>query len=121
MYYCNAIRLIMQCNMVEVIEIYGIRKHSYSDVPGPFTYTIPNSAYAMESFDVTALYTKVSNDSALQATHELLVQHQEAVHMYGLPTEQFMVLLKVCSNSSLDGPGNILLKFEGWQWRRTGA
>ncbi|KAJ1347706.1 hypothetical protein KIN20_002838 [Parelaphostrongylus tenuis] len=36
----------------------------------------PNNAYVMESFDVTALYTNVPNDSALQATHELLIQHQ---------------------------------------------
>ncbi|KAJ1369589.1 hypothetical protein KIN20_031078 [Parelaphostrongylus tenuis] len=42
----------------------------------------PNDVYVMESFDVTALYT-VSNDSALQDTHELLIQHQEAVNMYG--------------------------------------
>ena len=34
----------------------------------------PNSAYVMESFDVTALYTNVSNDSAMQAIFELLTQ-----------------------------------------------
>ncbi|KAJ1370586.1 hypothetical protein KIN20_032346 [Parelaphostrongylus tenuis] len=54
----------------------------------------PNNAYVMESFDVTALYTNVSNDSALQATHELLIQHLGAVNMYGLSIEQFMVLQK---------------------------
>ncbi|KAJ1349289.1 hypothetical protein KIN20_004781 [Parelaphostrongylus tenuis] len=51
----------------------------------------PNNAYVMESFDVTALNTNVSNDSALQVTHELLIQHQGAVNMYGLSIEQFMV------------------------------
>ncbi|KAJ1365837.1 hypothetical protein KIN20_026279 [Parelaphostrongylus tenuis] len=49
----------------------------------------------MESFEVTDLYTYVSNDSTLQGTHELQIQHQEAVNMYGLSTVQYMVLLKV--------------------------
>ena len=44
----------------------------------------PNNAYVMESFDVTAHYTNVSNDSAIQAISELLVQHQGEINMYGL-------------------------------------
>ncbi|KAJ1354034.1 hypothetical protein KIN20_010834 [Parelaphostrongylus tenuis] len=37
------------------------------------------NTYVIETFDATALYTNVSNDSALQATHELLIQHQGAM------------------------------------------
>ncbi|KAJ1350546.1 hypothetical protein KIN20_006354 [Parelaphostrongylus tenuis] len=44
----------------------------------------PNSAYVIESFDVIALYTNVSNDSAFQAAHELLIQHQAAQMVYKL-------------------------------------
>ncbi|VDM55386.1 unnamed protein product [Angiostrongylus costaricensis] len=44
---------------------------------------LPKSAYVMESFDVTALYTNVSNDSAIQAIRKLLEQHKGAVNMYG--------------------------------------
>ncbi|KAJ1366595.1 hypothetical protein KIN20_027287 [Parelaphostrongylus tenuis] len=33
-----------------------------------------NNVYEMESFDLIALFTNVSNDSALQGTHELLIQ-----------------------------------------------
>ncbi|KAJ1368966.1 hypothetical protein KIN20_030332 [Parelaphostrongylus tenuis] len=42
----------------------------------------PNNAYVMESCDVTVLFASVSIDSALQATNELLVQHQEAVNIW---------------------------------------
>ncbi|KAJ1362489.1 hypothetical protein KIN20_022056 [Parelaphostrongylus tenuis] len=49
----------------------------------------PNNTYVMESFDVTALYTNVSNDSALQATHELLI---------GLDASNQMVQLDCGSN-----------------------
>ncbi|KAJ1369592.1 hypothetical protein KIN20_031081 [Parelaphostrongylus tenuis] len=62
-----------------------------SDAPDRLRNANANDVYVMESFDVTALYT-VSNDSALQDTHELLIQHQEAVNMYGLSIEQYMVL-----------------------------
>ncbi|VDM58236.1 unnamed protein product [Angiostrongylus costaricensis] len=41
----------------------------------------PNSAYVVESFDVTALYTNVSNDSAIQAINELLIQHEGAIRL----------------------------------------
>uniref|UniRef100_A0A0K0CZ23 Reverse transcriptase domain-containing protein n=1 Tax=Angiostrongylus cantonensis TaxID=6313 RepID=A0A0K0CZ23_ANGCA len=42
----------------------------------------PNNAYVMESFDVTALYTNVSNDSAMQAIRELFIQHEGAINIW---------------------------------------
>ncbi|VDO96486.1 unnamed protein product [Heligmosomoides polygyrus] len=42
----------------------------------------------MESFDVTALYTNVSNDSAMEAVFELLNQHAGAINMYGFSINQ---------------------------------
>uniref|UniRef100_A0A0K0D9F9 Reverse transcriptase domain-containing protein n=1 Tax=Angiostrongylus cantonensis TaxID=6313 RepID=A0A0K0D9F9_ANGCA len=60
----------------------------------------PNNAYVMESFDVSALYTNVSNDSAMEAIHELLVEHKRGIHMHGLSIQQLMVLLKGCLNCS---------------------
>ncbi|VDM63512.1 unnamed protein product [Angiostrongylus costaricensis] len=42
----------------------------------------PNSACVMESFDVTALYTNVSNDSAMQAIFELLTQHEREINIW---------------------------------------
>ncbi|VDM59389.1 unnamed protein product [Angiostrongylus costaricensis] len=41
----------------------------------------------MESFDVTALYTNVSNDSAMQAICELLMQYEGEINMYGFKIE----------------------------------
>ncbi|KAJ1356188.1 hypothetical protein KIN20_013856 [Parelaphostrongylus tenuis] len=38
----------------------------------------PSNAYVIESFDVAAFCTYVSNDSSVQATHELMIQHQGA-------------------------------------------
>uniref|UniRef100_A0A0K0DGD5 ubiquitinyl hydrolase 1 n=1 Tax=Angiostrongylus cantonensis TaxID=6313 RepID=A0A0K0DGD5_ANGCA len=61
----------------------------------------PNNAYVMESFDVTALYTNVSNDSAMQAIRELLIQHEGAINMYGFSIQQLMTLLKECLNCSI--------------------
>ncbi|VDM64827.1 unnamed protein product [Angiostrongylus costaricensis] len=61
----------------------------------------PSSAYVMESFDVTALYTKVSNDSAMQAIFELLIQHEGEAGMYGFKIEQLMALLKECLRCSI--------------------
>ena len=61
----------------------------------------PNSAYVMESFDVTALYTNVSNDSAIQAINELLIQHEGSINMYGFSIRQLMALLKECLNCSI--------------------
>uniref|UniRef100_A0A0K0DEU9 Reverse transcriptase domain-containing protein n=1 Tax=Angiostrongylus cantonensis TaxID=6313 RepID=A0A0K0DEU9_ANGCA len=58
----------------------------------------PNNAYVMESLDVTALYTNVSNDSAMQGIRELLIQHEGATNMYGFSIQQLMTLLKECLN-----------------------
>ncbi|VDM64866.1 unnamed protein product [Angiostrongylus costaricensis] len=49
----------------------------------------------MESFDVTALYTNVSNGFAIQAIRELLEQQEEAINIYGFSIQHFIVLLKV--------------------------
>uniref|UniRef100_A0A0K0CX44 Reverse transcriptase domain-containing protein n=1 Tax=Angiostrongylus cantonensis TaxID=6313 RepID=A0A0K0CX44_ANGCA len=40
-------------------------------------------AYVMETIDVTALYTNVPNDYAIQAIRELLEQYERAINMYG--------------------------------------
>uniref|UniRef100_A0A0K0CYL4 Reverse transcriptase domain-containing protein n=1 Tax=Angiostrongylus cantonensis TaxID=6313 RepID=A0A0K0CYL4_ANGCA len=61
----------------------------------------PNNAYVVEPFDVTALYTNVSNDSAVQAIRELLIQHEGAINMYGFSIQQLMTLLKECLNCSI--------------------
>ncbi|KAJ1371556.1 hypothetical protein KIN20_033525 [Parelaphostrongylus tenuis] len=47
----------------------------------------------MELFDVTTLHYK--------PTHELLTKYQEAVNMFGLSIQQFMVLLEVCWDCSI--------------------
>ncbi|VDM61995.1 unnamed protein product [Angiostrongylus costaricensis] len=61
----------------------------------------PNSACVMESFDVAALYTNVSNDSAMQAIFELLTQHEGETNMYGFRKERLMTLLKECLRCSI--------------------
>ncbi|VDM63932.1 unnamed protein product [Angiostrongylus costaricensis] len=55
----------------------------------------------MESFDITALYTNVSNDSAMQAIFELLLQHEGEINMYGFMVAQLMALLKECLSCSI--------------------
>uniref|UniRef100_A0A0K0DCA2 Reverse transcriptase domain-containing protein n=1 Tax=Angiostrongylus cantonensis TaxID=6313 RepID=A0A0K0DCA2_ANGCA len=55
----------------------------------------------MESFDVTALYTNVSNDFAMQVIFELLVEHEGKIKMHGLSIQQLMALLKECLNCSI--------------------
>ncbi|KAK6733756.1 hypothetical protein RB195_017488 [Necator americanus] len=55
-----------------------------------------DNSCVMESFDVTALYTNVSNDSAMQAVFELLTEHQSSINMYGFSVEQLMVVLREC-------------------------
>ncbi|EYC44211.1 hypothetical protein Y032_0468g2007 [Ancylostoma ceylanicum] len=50
----------------------------------------------VESFDVTALYTNVSNERALQAIFELLIEYQGNINMHGLAVAQIMVLLQEC-------------------------
>uniref|UniRef100_A0A0K0DGA6 Reverse transcriptase domain-containing protein n=1 Tax=Angiostrongylus cantonensis TaxID=6313 RepID=A0A0K0DGA6_ANGCA len=60
----------------------------------------PNNACVMESFDLTALYTNVSNDSVMQAIFELLVEHEGKIKMRGLSIQKLMALLKECLNCS---------------------
>uniref|UniRef100_A0A0K0DNU2 Reverse transcriptase domain-containing protein n=1 Tax=Angiostrongylus cantonensis TaxID=6313 RepID=A0A0K0DNU2_ANGCA len=55
----------------------------------------------MESFDVTALYTSMSNDSAMQVIFELLTQHEGEINMHGFKIEQLMALLKKCLSCSI--------------------
>ncbi|EYB83018.1 hypothetical protein Y032_0345g3120 [Ancylostoma ceylanicum] len=50
----------------------------------------------MESFDVTSLYTNVSNEAAMQAIFELLSEHQTSLNLYGLSVRHIMTLLKEC-------------------------
>ncbi|VDM62631.1 unnamed protein product [Angiostrongylus costaricensis] len=74
----------------------------------------PNSACVMEFFDVTALYTNVSNDSTMQAIFELLLQHEEEINIYGFKIEHLMVLLKDClSCSNLRWSGKYYAQIRG--------
>uniref|UniRef100_A0A0K0DCR2 Reverse transcriptase domain-containing protein n=1 Tax=Angiostrongylus cantonensis TaxID=6313 RepID=A0A0K0DCR2_ANGCA len=61
----------------------------------------PNNAYVMESFDVTAQYTNVSNDSAMRAIFQLLVEHEGKIKMHGWSIQQLLALLKECLNCSI--------------------
>uniref|UniRef100_A0A0K0DBD2 Reverse transcriptase domain-containing protein n=1 Tax=Angiostrongylus cantonensis TaxID=6313 RepID=A0A0K0DBD2_ANGCA len=61
----------------------------------------PISGYVMESFDVTAFYINVSNDSAMEAIHELLIHHEGAINMYGFSIQQLMTLLEERLNCSI--------------------
>ncbi|VDP09413.1 unnamed protein product [Heligmosomoides polygyrus] len=47
----------------------------------------------MESFDVTSLYTNVSKGDAMQAVHEILVEHEVQLALFGLNIAQIMVLI----------------------------
>ncbi|KAJ1353591.1 hypothetical protein KIN20_010246, partial [Parelaphostrongylus tenuis] len=55
----------------------------------------------MESFDVTSLYTHLSNDSASQATHELLTKHQGAASMYCILNCVVVILLMTTFRATL--------------------
>ncbi|EYC04498.1 hypothetical protein Y032_0087g2047 [Ancylostoma ceylanicum] len=55
----------------------------------------------MESFDVTSLYTNVSNDSAIQAAHEFLMEHHNTMNLYGLSIAHIMTLLKECLSCNI--------------------
>ena len=55
-----------------------------------------NQKCFIESFDVSALYTNVSNDNALEAIHELLVENEGNINFHGLSITQVMVLLRAC-------------------------
>uniref|UniRef100_A0A7I4Z6D1 Reverse transcriptase domain-containing protein n=1 Tax=Haemonchus contortus TaxID=6289 RepID=A0A7I4Z6D1_HAECO len=59
------------------------------------------SNYVMESFDVTSLYTNVSNNDAMQAIPELLNEYESSVNTYGLTITQMMVLIKECLECSI--------------------
>uniref|UniRef100_A0A0K0CXM6 Protein HTATIP2 n=1 Tax=Angiostrongylus cantonensis TaxID=6313 RepID=A0A0K0CXM6_ANGCA len=61
----------------------------------------PNNAYVIESFDVTALYTNVSNNSTMEAIRELLTQHEGAINMHGFKIEQLIALSKECLSCSI--------------------
>ena len=50
----------------------------------------------MESFDVTSLYTNVSNSAALQAVSKLLTKHQATLNLYNFSIGQLMTLLSEC-------------------------
>uniref|UniRef100_A0A0K0D085 Reverse transcriptase domain-containing protein n=1 Tax=Angiostrongylus cantonensis TaxID=6313 RepID=A0A0K0D085_ANGCA len=71
----------------------------------------------MELFDDAALYTNVTNDSAMQAIRELLERHEEAINMYGFSIQQLIVFLKVCLNyRNFRWSGKYCAQMEGWQW-----
>uniref|UniRef100_A0A7I4Y8Y3 Reverse transcriptase domain-containing protein n=1 Tax=Haemonchus contortus TaxID=6289 RepID=A0A7I4Y8Y3_HAECO len=55
----------------------------------------------MESFDVEALYTNVSNGSAMEAVVELLSQHQSDINMRGLSISQLMALVNECLSCNI--------------------
>uniref|UniRef100_A0A7I4Z2R7 Reverse transcriptase domain-containing protein n=1 Tax=Haemonchus contortus TaxID=6289 RepID=A0A7I4Z2R7_HAECO len=55
----------------------------------------------VESFDVSALYTNVSNNDALQAVSEMLDQHERNVVTFGLGKAQIMALIKECLNCNI--------------------
>ncbi|EYC22110.1 hypothetical protein Y032_0018g3720 [Ancylostoma ceylanicum] len=55
----------------------------------------------MESFDVTALYTNVSNDSAMEAIFEMLNEHRGNINLYGFSVPQLMTLLKACLSCNI--------------------
>ncbi|XGW16426.1 hypothetical protein V3C99_001696, partial [Haemonchus contortus] len=57
--------------------------------------------HVIESFDVTSLYTNVSNEDAMQATHELLNEHAGSINMYGLSVSHVMTLVKECLDCSI--------------------
>ncbi|KAJ1374456.1 hypothetical protein KIN20_037145 [Parelaphostrongylus tenuis] len=54
-----------------------------------------NDSHVMESFDVTALHTNVSSESAMQDICDLLTELERTTKMYGFSIRQVMALLKV--------------------------
>uniref|UniRef100_A0A7I4Y5W9 Reverse transcriptase domain-containing protein n=1 Tax=Haemonchus contortus TaxID=6289 RepID=A0A7I4Y5W9_HAECO len=54
----------------------------------------------MESFDVTSLYTNVSNEAALEAIYELLCEHEPDLHLHGFTVTQVMTILAECLECS---------------------
>lgn len=62
-----------------------------------------NSTCIMKSFDVSALYTNVSNDSAMQAISEVLSVHYSHINTYCSSIDQIMALLNACLSCSMSG------------------
>ncbi|EYC27489.1 hypothetical protein Y032_0009g757 [Ancylostoma ceylanicum] len=60
-----------------------------------------DNSCVMESFDVNALYTNVSNDSAMQAVLELLTEHHKNINLHGFSISQVMELLNECLNCTI--------------------
>ncbi|VDO72370.1 unnamed protein product [Heligmosomoides polygyrus] len=50
----------------------------------------------MESFDVTSLYINVSKGDTMQAVHEILVEYEVQLALFGLDIAQIMVLIDEC-------------------------
>ncbi|XGW33958.1 hypothetical protein V3C99_018027 [Haemonchus contortus] len=55
----------------------------------------------VESFDVTALYTNVNNDEALQAVSEMLDEHGTEIVTFGLSKVHIMTLIKECLSCNI--------------------
>ena len=59
------------------------------------------SRMVIESFDVTSLYTNVSNSEAMAAVYDLLVEYSSKVNIYGFTIKQIMTLIRECLNCSI--------------------
>ncbi|EYC01492.1 hypothetical protein Y032_0106g3723 [Ancylostoma ceylanicum] len=55
----------------------------------------------IESFDVTSLYTNVTNSAALQALSEMLELHCRNIEMYGMNRQHIMLLIKECLSCNI--------------------
>lgn len=67
----------------------------------------------MKSFDVTSLYTNVSNDCAFQAALELPNDHHSAINMHSFTVPQVVTLVKECLSCTVLGvQGNTASRFE---------
>uniref|UniRef100_A0A7I4YDH9 Reverse transcriptase domain-containing protein n=1 Tax=Haemonchus contortus TaxID=6289 RepID=A0A7I4YDH9_HAECO len=55
----------------------------------------------VESFDVTALYTNVNNNEALQAVSEMLDEHETEIVTFGLSKVHIVALIKECLNCNI--------------------
>ncbi|KAJ1360865.1 hypothetical protein KIN20_019959, partial [Parelaphostrongylus tenuis] len=61
----------------------------------------PNNACVMESIDVTALYTNVSNESAMQAICEHLTEHERTTNMYGFSIRQALKMANLAETIAM--------------------
>ena len=55
----------------------------------------------IESFDVTALYTNVNNNEALQALSEMLDEHGRSIVTFGLNKAHIMTIVQECLNCNI--------------------